>query len=119
MSGDATAATPNKRPICAGVSPRYLSKNSGSTGSSIAIVDPVSTMAAAQSATAGTRTTRQIETRVDRVSSGCGRTYAKPAAHTSESIDTTSNGNATPPAWYNQPPIDGPTMMPKLVPDIT
>ena len=35
------------------------------------------------------------------------------------STATNSNGRATPPASYSQPPIEGPTMMPKLVPDIT
>ena len=84
-----------------------------------AMVDAASTTTRAQNATCGTRTTDQMDCRVDRSPGVCGRRNANPAAQTRAITATNSKGSRTPPAWYSHPPIEGPTMMPKLVPDMT
>src|SRR5919202_4325213 len=116
---EAIDAAPNSSPTWSGDRARSLAKNSGSTGSNMASVAAATTTAAAHNATTGTRMTLQIGCAWPVVLPCSGLRNANPAAHASASTATNSNGSLTPPTTYNQPPIDGPTMTPKLVADIT
>src|SRR5262249_12794737 len=112
------AATPNSRPIRAGPIDR-LARWSASTGSSIDIVADAATTAIVQTATAGTRSTVFKGTASCSLCAG-GRSISRnEMADTTASPVTNRNGSRIPPISYSQPPIDGPIMKAKLVPDIT
>src|SRR5207244_8609870 len=115
----ATAAMPKMRPVRAGPTPRFDDRCSASTGSTMEIVAETVTTATAHAAIAGVRTTAAIGTD-SRAACRAGRSIQRNvAATTSARTATERNGAAMPPTSYSQPPIDGPSMNEKLVPDIT